>query len=58
VLASSYKRLGELYEERGERAKAIEYYNSFVKLWSDADEELQEQVSEIRNRIARLVGER
>ncbi len=58
VLASSYKRLGELYEERGEREKAIEYYNSFVKLWSDADEELQEQVSEIRNRIARLVGER
>jgi tetratricopeptide (TPR) repeat protein len=57
VLAATYKRLGELHEERGEREKAVEYYNSFVELWANADEELQGQVSDVRNRIARLVSE-
>jgi tetratricopeptide (TPR) repeat protein len=58
ALAPSYKRLGELYEERGERDMAIEYYNNFVELWSDADLELQDQVRDVRERIAGLVGER
>jgi tetratricopeptide (TPR) repeat protein len=56
-LASTYKRLGELYEERGEREKAIEYYNNFVELWQNADEELQGQVRDVRGRIARLISE-
>jgi tetratricopeptide (TPR) repeat protein len=51
------KRLGELYQERGDREKAIRYYNEFVELWQDADEQLQPQVREIRQRLARLVGE-
>jgi tetratricopeptide (TPR) repeat protein len=50
-------RLGELYEERGNRDRAIEYYNRFVDLWQDAEPQLQPRVSEIRNRLARLVGE-
>ncbi len=58
TLAPSYKRVGELYEERDEIAKAVEYYNNFVELWSDADPELQDQVQDVRERIARLVGER
>jgi hypothetical protein len=57
VLAATYKRLGELHEARGAREKAVEYYNSFVELWANADEELQGQVSDVRNRIARLVSE-
>jgi tetratricopeptide (TPR) repeat protein len=52
------KRLGELYEERGDREQAIHYYNEFVELWQDADEELQPQVRDVRQRIARLVGEK
>jgi tetratricopeptide (TPR) repeat protein len=56
-LPPSYKRLGELYEERGDREQAIHYYNEFVELWQDADEELQPQVREIRERLARLVGD-
>jgi tetratricopeptide (TPR) repeat protein len=56
-LPPSYKRLGELYEERGDREEAIHYYNEFVELWQDADEELQPQVREVRQRLARLVGE-
>ncbi len=56
-LATSYKRLGELYEERGENQKAVEYYNEFVELWKEADPELQPQVEDVRGRMARLVGE-
>ena len=57
-LPAAYQRLGELYEERGNRDKAVEYYNRFVELWENADDELQPQVRDVRRRIARLVGER
>jgi tetratricopeptide (TPR) repeat protein len=50
-------RLGESHESR-DAAKAVEYYNRFVELWSGADPELQPIVADIRGRIARLVGER
>jgi tetratricopeptide (TPR) repeat protein len=56
--APTYKRLGELYEERGNREKAVEYYNEFVDLWAGADAELQPLVEDVRGRIARLIGER
>ncbi len=54
----SYRRLGQLYEARGDTAEAVEYYSEFVDLWRDADDELQPQVEDIRARIAQLVGER
>ncbi len=57
-LALAYKRLGELYEERGAGEQAVEYYNRFVDLWSGADDDLQPVVQDVRQRIARLVGER
>ena len=57
-LPAAYQRLGELYEERGNRDKAVEYYNRFVELWEDADPGLQLMVADVRGRIARLVGER
>ncbi len=57
-LGQTYKRLGELYQERGETEKAVEYYDRFVELWKDADPELQPVVEDVRGRIARLVGER
>ena len=55
--ARSYRRLGELYEQRGDTAKAVEYYNEFVELWKDADPELQPQVEDVKRRLAALVGE-
>ena len=55
--AATHKRLGELHEARGDREKAVEHYDSFVELWKDADPELQPQVRDVRQRIARLVGE-
>lgn len=53
-LAGSYKRLGELWEQKGDKQKALGYYLKFVDLWKNADPELQPKVSEVRQRIARL----
>ena len=56
-LAPSLKRLGELYEERGDRQRALDNYSRFVKLWKDADPVLQPTVREVRGRMAKLAGE-
>jgi len=48
------RRLGELYEQKGNGEKAIEYYNRFIELWKYADPELQPQVADIRARVTRL----
>jgi tetratricopeptide (TPR) repeat protein len=57
TLAPSLKRLGELYEAKGDRQKAADYYGRFVELWKDADAELQPGVREVRRRLARLAQE-
>jgi tetratricopeptide (TPR) repeat protein len=48
------RRLGELYEAKGDREKATSYYQRFVTEWKDADPELQPRVTEIRERLKRL----
>jgi tetratricopeptide (TPR) repeat protein len=53
-LAAAHKRLGELYERRGDRAKAASHYAKFVELWKDADPDLQPKVREVRARLVRL----
>ncbi len=57
ALAPTYKRLGELYEARGHRDRARDFYTKFVDLWKDADPELQPMVRDVRGRLARLAGE-
>ena len=57
TLGPTYRRLGELYEERGQLDKAREYYGRFVDLWKNADSELQPMVREVRGRLARLSQE-
>jgi eukaryotic-like serine/threonine-protein kinase len=49
-----YKRLGELYEAKGDRENAARFYTKFVDLWKNADPELQPKVAEVRKRLARL----
>jgi hypothetical protein len=56
-LAPTYRRLGELYEERGDAARAKAYYGRLVDLWKDADPELQPVVRDVRARLARLSAE-
>jgi hypothetical protein len=54
ALAGTHKRLGELYEAKGERQKALSHYSRFVELWKNADAEFQPRVAEVKRRIARL----
>jgi eukaryotic-like serine/threonine-protein kinase len=51
-------RLGQLYQDAGDRAKALDYYGRFVDLWKNADPELQPRVAEARRAIAELVPDR
>ncbi len=53
-LARTHVLLGELYEKRGDTARAIESFEAFVTLWQDADADLQPKVREIRERITAL----
>ena len=55
--APSLKRLGEMYEARGDKPSALEYYGRFVALWKDADPVLQPAVREVKTRMAQLAGE-
>ena len=40
-LPAALRRAGEMYEAKGDRKKALDYYGRFVDLWKDADPELQ-----------------
>ena len=53
-LAGSHKRLGELYEAKGDRQNAASHYMKFIELWKNADPVLQPKVAEVRKRLARL----
>jgi tRNA A-37 threonylcarbamoyl transferase component Bud32/tetratricopeptide (TPR) repeat protein len=53
MLAGSYKRLGELLEARDPK-RALAYYEQMLRLWKNADPELQPQVAEVRKRVDRL----
>ena len=53
-LPGVHKRLGELYDARGDRAQALRHYRSFIELWKDADPALQPKVQDARRRVADL----
>ena len=50
-------RMGELYEQRGDQARAADYYSQFAELWRGADPDLQPRVAEARRRLAALTAE-
>jgi len=56
-LAPTYRRLGDLYAERGDRTNAALYYNKLLDLWKNADSELQPIITDVKQRLARLAGE-
>jgi tetratricopeptide (TPR) repeat protein len=51
------RRAGEIYETKGDRARAIQSYERFVSLWREADPVLQPQVTDVKRRLADLTGE-
>ncbi|HEV7990232.1 MAG TPA: protein kinase [Gemmatimonadaceae bacterium] len=53
-LPGVHKRLGELYEARGDRPQALRHYRVFIELWKDADRALQPKVQDARRRVAEL----
>jgi len=53
-LAFALERLGDLYEQHADTAKAIYYYGKLVDLWKDADPELQPRVEAARRAIEAL----
>jgi tetratricopeptide (TPR) repeat protein len=57
-LPFAYERLGNLYEQCGDTAKAILYYGKLVDLWKDADPELQPRVEAARRAIDALSPDR
>ena len=57
-IGPTYQRLGELYDARGDREKALLYYGKFVEAWTKADPEWQPRVAGAKARMAQLAGER
>jgi eukaryotic-like serine/threonine-protein kinase len=56
-LGAVYQRLGELYEARGNRAKAAQYYTRLVQLWKDCDPELRPEVARAQRRLKALAAD-
>lgn len=55
LYAKSYYMLGQIFDEQGNKAKAIEHYETFIDFWKDADPNLPE-VEDARNKLAALKG--
>ncbi len=53
IFAKSYFMLGKIAENKKEKSKAIEYYETFLNLWKDADPGIPE-LDDARNRLAAL----
>ena len=53
-LPAVHRRLAELYEAKGDTAKAVEQYRAFIDLWKNADPEVQPRVVEARRRLTQL----
>jgi tetratricopeptide (TPR) repeat protein len=53
IYVLAFYKLGKIYEEQGETAKAIENYEKFLDLWKDADPGLPE-VNDARIRLNNL----
>ena len=50
----SFVARGRLYEQLGEREKAVASYEKFLALWADAEAPMQPQLREAREAIARI----
>jgi hypothetical protein len=55
-LGRALARLGELYEERGDRPRAAATYAKVVDLWRRADPELEPELAGARRKLLALGG--
>jgi tetratricopeptide (TPR) repeat protein len=54
--AAVQKRLGELYDSKGDTANAVKHYTAFTDLWKNADPDLQPVVATVRKRVGELTS--
>jgi serine/threonine-protein kinase len=52
------QHLGEYYQAKGNKAKAIDYLTKFTTVWKSADADLQPRVRDAKARIAELTAEK
>jgi tetratricopeptide (TPR) repeat protein len=51
-------RQGDIAAEKGDRAKAADYYQKYIDLRREADPALQPQVAEVKRKLAGVTGEK
>jgi eukaryotic-like serine/threonine-protein kinase len=56
TIPHALRRLAELYDDRGDEAKAMEYYARFIDLRSGADRELQPSLRRAQDRVTALLA--
>ena len=56
LYAKSFYMLGKIYEQQGNKGKAIEHYEKFLSLWKDADPGITE-LEDAKKRLAGLRGQ-
>jgi tRNA A-37 threonylcarbamoyl transferase component Bud32/tetratricopeptide (TPR) repeat protein len=56
ALAGVQKRLGELYDSKGDTTNAVKHYAAFANLWKDADPDLQPVVQTVKKRMGELTS--
>jgi tetratricopeptide (TPR) repeat protein len=54
--APAHLRVAQIYDQRGDRRKAVDHYARFIALWKDCDPELRPLVVGAQQRIKDLMG--
>jgi serine/threonine protein kinase/Tfp pilus assembly protein PilF len=52
----THYRLGKIYEDMGDKAKAVQYYEDFLNLWKEADADIP-MLIDAKKRLAVLKGQ-
>jgi tetratricopeptide (TPR) repeat protein len=55
--AQALLMLGDLYEARGDRSRAADYYRRHIEVFSDPDPAIARQVAAVRAKLAAVTGE-
>jgi tetratricopeptide (TPR) repeat protein len=55
--AQALVMLGDLYEARGDRVKAADYYRRHIEVFENPDPPIAKQVAAVREKLARVTGE-
>jgi serine/threonine protein kinase/Tfp pilus assembly protein PilF len=54
IYAKSYYHLGKIYQEKGQKQKALKNYNRFIQLWKECDPVFQPLLEDARKQVVLL----